>query len=309
MMLMIDMGNSSIKWAILEQDRLSPLQRFAYDNLENQLTLAWLRLDKPLGIWVSNVAGPKKADILSQWVKSHWGLIPTFVKTSRHQCGVTNGYEHAEQLGVDRWLALIGAYQLYSAPTPIGRLKSFLNENIEKSRLCVVDCGTAVTLDVLSADGQHQGGLIMPGVTTMCQSLKTDTYALEPLNTLSFDEKNFDKVPEKTNHQVNSPNRVSVLNKQFSKNFQSGSTELMKGFSDKLLAHDTQAGITLGTLYAVIGLLEYVINRLEKPGNQIKLILTGGSAPVLEFFFKTRTYQLIPELVLLGLVAVANQSL
>ena len=145
----------------------------------------------------------------------------------------------------------------------------------------------------------------MPGVTTMCHALKTDTYALEPLNTLPVDEKLFD-------NEVKSPNQISDNNNNFSTNwfFQSGSsTEPMKGFSDKLLAHNTQAGITLGSLYAVIGLLEYVINTLEKQGNQIKLILTGGSVPVLEFFVKTRSYQLIPELVLLGLVAVANQSL
>jgi type III pantothenate kinase len=243
MMLLIDMGNSSIKWATLEQDRLSPQQRLPY-KLYPQ---AWLKLDVPSqGVWVSNVAGPQKAEILTHWVKNHWGLKPTFVKTSSYECGVKNGYDNPKQLGVDRWLALIGAHYLETGP------------------LCVVDCGTAVTLDVLFANGHHQGGLIMPGVTTMHKALLSDTYVLAHLN--------------------------KTLHRREEKPF---------------LAHDTQTGISLGTLYGVIGLLEYVINSLEKQGISLKLILTGGTAPALEsLLHQIKSYRHIPDLVLQGLKAV-----
>jgi len=87
MKLLIDMGNSAIKWASLKQKRLSTQKAIPYqgDRLDNLLTQAWLKLEVPSqGIWVSNVAGAQKAEILSHWIKTHWGLKPTFIKTSRY---------------------------------------------------------------------------------------------------------------------------------------------------------------------------------------------------------------------------------
>ena len=166
MMFLIDLGNSAIKWATLAQNHLGPQKSLLYqtDKLDSLLTQAWLSLDVPLsGVWVSNVAGDQTAEILTHWITFHWKLKPTFIKTSRFECGIINGYKSPEKLGVDRWLALIGAHQL------------------EKGKLCVVDCGTAVTLDVLSANGYHQGGLIIPGVMAMHKALFRDTHALAPL--------------------------------------------------------------------------------------------------------------------------------
>ncbi len=253
MMLLVDMGNHSIKWATFMQGQFSPQQSIIYPryHLERLLTQAWGLLSVPIqGIWVSNVAGPEKAKPITHWIKTHWDLSPTFIKTSNYECGVKNGYDYPEQLGVDRWLALIGA------------------RHLEKGKLCVVDCGTAITLDVLSAEGYHQGGLIIPGVMTMHKALLSDTYALTCLS--------------QKRHRHNENNTF--------------------------LAHDTHTGIKLGTLYAVIGLLDSVINHLEKQEEPFTLILTGGSVPALKSFLK-RPYQFIPELVLQGLVTVVNQSL
>lgn len=252
MMFLVDLGNSAIKWAILAQNHLGPQKSLLYqaDNLDSLLTQAWLSLDVPQsGVWVSNVAGDQKAEILTHWITFHWKLKPTFIKTSRFECGIINGYKSPEKLGVDRWLALIGAHQL------------------EKGKLCVVDCGTAVTLDVLSANGYHQGGLIIPGVMAMHKALFRNTHALAPLK--------------------------KTLTKHSEKSF---------------LAHDTFRGITLGTLYAIIGLIEHVINTLEKQGNQVQLILTGGSASALESLLVI-PYRLVPDLVLQGIKAVVKQLL
>jgi type III pantothenate kinase len=253
MMLLVDIGNSSIKWATLELGALSSQQRIWYQNanFEEMLEKAWGQLESVEGIWVSNVAGPQKAEILAHWIKDHFGRVPTFVKTSHAEGGIKNGYQNPEQLGVDRWLALIGAYAL------------------KKDKLCVVDCGTAITLDVLSANGQHLGGLIIPGVATMHKALKNNTYALDfPVNKmLPFHEK------------------------------------------QPLLAHDTQTGIALGTSYAVIGFVEYVINTFENQGDKLKICLTGGGTSTLEPFLQRGSYQYIPDLVLQGLVVLVNQSL
>lgn len=251
MKLLVDLGNSAMKWALLEYRQLTPVQRIPYQNNEfdNLLTQIWSKLEVPESVWISNVANPQKVSILTHWVKKNFGFNPILIKTAHYECGVINGYQNPQQLGVDRWLALIGAYHL------------------EKGMLCIVDCGTAITLDVLSADGHHLGGLIMPGMTTMKNALNNETYALS-----HFDD------------------HLSLKEKP------------------SLLAHDTNNGISLGTTYAVIGLLDYIVHTLEKTGNKVLILLTGGSASGLEPFLQ-RPYRLIPDLVLQGLAILANQSL
>lgn len=252
MKLLVDIGNSCLKWAWWENDCLNTQQRLPYQphRFQQQLIQAWGQLSRPeQGIWVANVAGPQIAANLTQWLQQHWQMQPNFITTSDGEGEVKNGYQNFEQLGVDRWLALIGA------------------RHLEKQMLCVVDCGTAVTLDVLSVHGQHLGGLIMPGVTTMYNALLDKTYALTPVSNSWLELAN---VP--------------------------------------LLAQETQTGITLGSLYAIIGLLEHVVNSLETEVNKLVLILTGGEAPAIMSLL-SRPYRYIPDLVLQGMVVIIKRSL
>ena len=105
---------------------------------------------------VCNVAGQPVADSISDWVQQHWQVQPQFAQSQTYAAGVQNSYAEPQRLGVDRWLALLGAWQ------------------IQQSSCCIVDCGTAMTIDVLDDQGQHQGGLIVPGLMTM-QTLARDT--------------------------------------------------------------------------------------------------------------------------------------
>jgi type III pantothenate kinase len=73
---------------------------------------------------------------------------------------VINGYSNPEQLGVDRWLGLLGLQAGYALPA------------------CLVDCGTAITLDLLDGQARHRGGLIAPGLMTMQRALQTDAHGL-----------------------------------------------------------------------------------------------------------------------------------
>jgi type III pantothenate kinase len=82
------------------------------------------------------------------------------VQAQAQALGVTNAYAQPETLGVDRWLVLLAARHDYPLPS------------------CVVDCGTAITVDVLNADGVHQGGLISAGLHLMRNALTTQTAAL-----------------------------------------------------------------------------------------------------------------------------------
>jgi len=158
MILLVDIGNSRIKWECWEGGRLSaegsslrPSQ-----GLNEAFETMWMDL-APRRVVVSNVAGEEVAARLTSWCGERWTVIPQFVRTQAAGYGVRNGYEDYRQLGVDRWLALIAAWRRC------------------QDSACVVDCGTAVTLDALSPSGDHLGGMIMPGLVLMRNSLLRHT--------------------------------------------------------------------------------------------------------------------------------------
>ena len=150
MQLFIDAGNTRIKWAVrsgktwLHQGALPTAHA-------QQLNFAALPPIEPI-VWVSNVAGSTAAQHISTACLAQ-GWQPRFIVAQALQCGVRNAYEIPAQLGCDRWAALIAAWQL-------------------QQRAClVVNCGTATTLDALSAHGEFLGGLILPGISLMQSSL------------------------------------------------------------------------------------------------------------------------------------------
>jgi len=151
--LLIDIGNTNLKWAWLQDGKMSLLERVGYhtDGVTAQAYRCWSHAEKPEQVVVANVAGQRVEDELQQWVTSEWNIGIEVVAASAQQLGIKNAYACPEQLGVDRWLALIAAHENSAVP------------------VCVVDCGTAITIDALTADGQHQGGLILPGLDMMRQ--------------------------------------------------------------------------------------------------------------------------------------------
>lgn len=151
----MDIGNSRIKWSCQSADGLGEPQAAVYTKADAGACLdeRWKELNKPEQIWVANVAGKTVADQLQRWTLSRWGIAPRFAEVTESAGGVRNAYAEISQLGVDRWLALIAAWRKYG------------------SAACIVGCGTAVTIDGLDGAGRHLGGLILPGVAMMQQSL------------------------------------------------------------------------------------------------------------------------------------------
>ena len=161
--LLIDCGNSRLKWATAGSDqRWSSVPAIALtDQWPQRLAQAWAALAPPAAVWVSCVAGHATRQTLTQLVTSHWQLSPQFVTATPAAFGVTNHYRVPEQLGADRWLALIGA----RAITP--------------HACCVVDCGTAIKVDALSERGEFVGGVILPGLTLAREALMGAAPALQ----------------------------------------------------------------------------------------------------------------------------------
>lgn len=176
MKLLIDAGNTRVKWALVKGDTwlcsdTLPVERVC--ELPGQCAA---HLDKFKAgmidihqIWVSNVAG----DEVAQQIRTLGDMPIRFIKAQDSQCGVSNRYM-ADQLGADRWAALIAAW------------------NLKREKCIVVSCGTATTIDALSENGEFYGGLILPGVKLMTSCIVASTkqlkiscgeYAPFPMNT------------------------------------------------------------------------------------------------------------------------------
>ncbi len=159
MNLLLDIGNSRIKWCSLQHGRLAQMHAAVYDpgNLEAWCLAHLSDWRRPDAVLAANVAGPEVATELSDWCRKHWQLTPWFASTGTEAGGVRNGYRDSSQLGVDRWLALIAARQMTDKP------------------VCVFSCGTAITLDAMNGMGEHLGGVIMPGPELMRMALNLAT--------------------------------------------------------------------------------------------------------------------------------------
>ena len=121
---------------------------------------AWRGLATPERIIASNVAGSQVAMQIEEACKG-WPAKMQWVVAGENQCGVSNGYEIPSQLGSDRWAALIAA------------------RHIAPEGCVVVNAGTAMTVDALTAEGVFLGGLIVPGVATMLRALAVSTVGIE----------------------------------------------------------------------------------------------------------------------------------
>jgi type III pantothenate kinase len=108
-------------------------------------------------VFASNVKGTSFATRLSGVIGMHCHTDVHFARSEKQACGITNSYRQPRRLGVDRWVAMIGAWA-----------------EVEGASL-VVDAGTAVTIDALDASGNHLGGQIIPGVRVMAASLAART--------------------------------------------------------------------------------------------------------------------------------------
>lgn len=154
MRLLIDIGNSRMKWAWQSTRQIGPMDTMVYDvkNLASELPVIWQEHEPPLEVWIASVVASTVTDMINGFLASQWGLVANYIQAGHTALGVRNAYIEPDKLGSDRWAAMLAAY---------GR---------ENKSVLVVDCGTAVTVDAIDNQGLHLGGTISPGVK-LCTSV------------------------------------------------------------------------------------------------------------------------------------------
>jgi type III pantothenate kinase len=122
-------------------------------------------------ILISNVAGEKILHALELLLASCVDAVTPERFVSNRECaGLKNAYAQAAQLGCDRFASAIGAHALFPLCS-----------------LLVVTCGTATTIDAVSHESIFIGGMILPGLQLMAQSLARNTAQLPQIaETLSL---------------------------------------------------------------------------------------------------------------------------
>jgi len=241
-MLTVDIGNTNIKWALWDGEAIIHSGSFAYSKQQVQQAFSnWHELRPGGQVMVACVAGEAVETALTDWMRVHWSLTPVFLRSTARFGDVINAYPDPTQYGVDRWAALLGARTLTHQP------------------VCIIDAGTAITVDLVGADGRHKGGLIMPGLQMMREALMRGTAGID----------------------------------QTSGNI-------------RVFADNTADAVSSGTLHmlraAIIDICSSAANVL---GNNMKIIITGGMSEPIVSLAGMPDMQIEPNLVLLGLRAVA----
>lgn len=220
--LLFDVGNTRLKWGLLDRGKIGRTGSVRHDELrESGFTPLTSRLPHDIeSILISNVAGPGFAARLTRVLGIHCDAKIHFARAERSAYGITNSYRQPRRLGVDRWAAMIGA-----------RAES-------KSALCIVDAGTAVTIDAVDRKGQHLGGQIIPGLHIMTKSLNDHTSGVDKVGRMPADP----------------------------------------GTGMGLFATTTGRAVQTGALNAICGAIERAVRMLKAEGHRPGIILTGGGA-------------------------------
>lgn len=156
MILEMDCGNSFIKWRVLDREAVlgsgiadSATELIAVVSDNHDLKITHCRM--------VSVRSDEETACLVAVLRAEFSVAVMCASPVRAVAGVTNGYEDFERLGLDRWLAVVGAFEL------------------SKGACLILDLGTAVTADFVAANGQHLGGFICPGLPLMRDQLRTHT--------------------------------------------------------------------------------------------------------------------------------------
>ena len=163
MLLLIDIGNTRIKFALSDGQSLQQHgaieHEYAWDQSIRQI---FSEFTLPIeACFIASVMAEQDNQFIEELISTCSGISPNLLKTQRFQCGLENAYSNPETMGIDRWLAMIAAWQ-----------KS-------QQAVLIIGCGSALTLDLVDIHGCHQGGYIIPGIRMMQNALNRQTALID----------------------------------------------------------------------------------------------------------------------------------
>lgn len=154
--LQLDVGNSGAKWRLLDGGEVVARGKY--------LAADWASRESLLNcaaqvqqIWIASVASVEAEAELAELLRLRWQVTPWFARSEAKTGALRNSYSQPALMGVDRWLAMLAAWDR------------------QRDRVCVVDAGSALTIDLVDGTGQHEGGYIIPGSFLMERALLLDT--------------------------------------------------------------------------------------------------------------------------------------
>ncbi len=170
MKLQLDAGNTRIKWRVTDNGKIVASGHQLTRTMLNGEPLELPAVTELESAQLSNVAGAAvEAHLLAQ-LRAQFAIDLQVAVVSQRVGLVSCGYQNPETLGIDRWLALLAAFHKHPAA------------------LVVVNAGSAVTVDIVDANGVHQGGYIVPGMRLMQEALwrGTDRVKVDQLTPEEF---------------------------------------------------------------------------------------------------------------------------
>ncbi len=249
--MLLDAGNSRFKWASLQSGMLCPTAYGEYKSADRAQTVAAALGSAGISrIVVASVLGDEFSEQFTRAVSGALGVQPEFVVPRQGGHGIRIAYANPAALGPDRYAALVAARWTHQQPCVI------------------VDCGTAVTIDALADDGEHLGGLILPGLDLMRRSLSEHTARI------GFYDSN---------------NDTPLFGRSTPQAVASGTVRALVGAIDRIVKDMS------------LFLVE------QHDGRAVRLLMTGGGGPSLLPDLAT-DYHLEPHLVLQGLALIAESS-
>lgn len=186
MILTVDIGNSRIKLAQWHSGVIVAHNLSVYhgEKLTDIFDTLFVEMEKPSEIYAVCVAGREKSTAFVDWVNRHWRQTVRFMKTEKQYKNIINGYPDPAQHGPDRWACVVAASELFpDAP------------------ICVISAGTAITFDLMQADGKHLGGYILPSYVSMHRALLAGTANIASVASERFVANR--KIPDNTDAAVN----------------------------------------------------------------------------------------------------------
>lgn len=153
-MILIDCGNSTLKAQYYRHEDLKASFSCSYQPGWELRLARWPGFQAARSCTYASVLDIERQQVMDKILADRFGSSVTRLLSQAEYSGVTSAYTHPEKLGVDRWLDIIAAAHICNGDC------------------IVIDAGSAITLDLLRADGQHLGGAILPGLNTSLDDFK-----------------------------------------------------------------------------------------------------------------------------------------